>query len=145
MFADCRKLTSVPVFDTSNVINMNAMFDGCSSLTFVPAFNTSNVTNMAYMFEDCTSLKSIPEFDASNVTTMTEIFKGCTSLTSILMKGMKCSFDIQDTNFGADKFNLLDDEDKKIATDKGWILKRSNGVEEGGGEIPIIGGGEILL
>ncbi len=41
--------------DTSNVINMNGMFESCNSLTFVDVskFNTSNVIDMGCMFAKC--------------------------------------------------------------------------------------------
>jgi len=63
MFCDSSSLESVPLFDTSNVTNMNYMFCDCSSLKYVPAFNTSNVTTMKHMFANCTSLKDIDPYD----------------------------------------------------------------------------------
>ena len=47
--------------NTSNVTNMNNMFQFCNSLTSldVSNFNTSNVTNMDSMFNNCTSITSL--------------------------------------------------------------------------------------
>ena len=108
--------------------------------------STSNVTNMSYMFSNCSRLKSVPSFDASNVTSMSDMFYNCSSLEEIHMINIKASFDIRAstkftrealveilgnlTNVGSTRTltmgstNLakLTDEDKKIATDKGWTL-----------------------
>ena len=132
--------------DTSNVTNMSYMFDSCNSLTTIPLLDTSNVTNMSYMFDYCSSLTTIPQLDTSNVINMTYMFKNCSSLTTIHMTGMKVSFDISaSTKFtretlveilnnlatvsstrtltmGSTNLAKLTDEDKKIATDKGWTL-----------------------
>ena len=83
MFFNCDKITTVPLFDTSNVTIMNFMFSGCSSLTTVPLFYTSNVTNMYAMFQYCSSLTSVPLFDTSKVTDMSWMFYGCYKLTSV--------------------------------------------------------------
>jgi surface protein len=132
--------------DTSNVTNMSYMFNNCSSLTTIPQLDTSNVTDMYYMFHNCNSLTSIPLLDTSNVTNMNGIFSGCSSLKSILMTGMKVKFDIsastkferadlliilnnlatvtttQTLTMGATNLAKLTDEDKAIATNKGWTL-----------------------
>lgn len=77
------KLTSVPLFDTSNVTNMSYMFNYCKSLTTIPQFNTSKVTNMSYMFMGCEKLVSVPELDCSSVTNMNYMFGDCYKLQSI--------------------------------------------------------------
>ena len=78
-----KTLTSVPLFDTSNVTNMSYMFYSCSKLTSVPQFDTSKVKNMERMFHNCTKLTSVPLFDTSNVTNMSSVFIGCSSLTNV--------------------------------------------------------------
>ena len=133
--------------DTSNVTNMSAMFSSCSSLTSVPAFDTSKVTSMANMFYHCYSLTSVPSFDTLNVTSMSYMFNYCSSLTEIHMTGMKVSFDIsastkftesalveilnnlasvtstQTLTMGSTNLAKLTDDEKAIATGKGWTLK----------------------
>ena len=171
MFYNCSSLTTAPQLDTSNVTGMNSMFSGCSSLTTIPRLNTSKVAymnNMFYgcsslttipqldiihctlmnnMFYGCSSLTTIPQIDISIVTGMTNMFKGCSNLKSILMTGMKASFDISaSTQFeqsdlvtilnnlatvtstktltmGSTNLAKLTEEDKVIATAKGWTLK----------------------
>lgn len=73
-------------FNTSNVNNMNSMFQGFNAETIdVSGFNTSNVRNMAYMFDECKSSKTIDvsNFDTSNVTNFEYMFGGCISLVEL--------------------------------------------------------------
>lgn len=83
MFANCKNLTKVALFDTSRVTVTNAMFSGCTSLTDVPLFDLSSVTDMTGMFGSCHALTSVPWFNTSSVTSMANTFAGCTSLTSV--------------------------------------------------------------
>ena len=83
MFGGCSSLTTVPLFDTSNVTNMQQMFSNCSSLTTVPLYDTSNVTNMQQMFDGCSSLTTVPLFNTSNVTNIGRMFYNCSSLTTV--------------------------------------------------------------
>lgn len=73
--------------DTSNVTDMNYMFNACYALTDldISCFDTSNVTNMNYMFSYCSSLITLDlsNFDTSKVTTMNSMFTSCKSLTSL--------------------------------------------------------------
>lgn len=77
------QLVYCPNVDTSNVTDMEGMFQGCESLSFIPPLNSSNVTNMNTMFYDCYSLSEIPNLDTSNVTTMQSMFIRCHKLTTI--------------------------------------------------------------
>ena len=149
MFQSCSKLTTIPQLDTSNVTDMTNMFGSCSKLTTIPQLDTSNVTNMNRMFFNCASLTSVPQLDTSNVTDMNRMFSNCSRLEEIHMINMKVSFDIQySTKFtrealveiinncydvttlnktakltmGSTNLAKLTDEDKLIATNKGWTL-----------------------
>ena len=99
------------------------------------------------MFAGCSKLTTIPPLDASKATSMFSMFASCTSLTSIGIQGFTCSVDIKDTalghdalvallnqagtaysssqwiTMGPDKLALLSDEEKAIATNKGWKLQ----------------------
>lgn len=55
MFFNC-DLISVPLFNTSHVTDMNAMFDSCTQLKHVPMFNISDKTNISWLFSDCDEL-----------------------------------------------------------------------------------------
>lgn len=146
MFYNCNALKTIPPLDTSNVTNMQNMFYNCSSLTSIPQLDTNNVTNMNQMFVSCSKLTIIPQFNTSKVTSMTNMFYDCSSLESILMYGMSVNFNISpSTKFTRDSLvtilnnlatvtstkkltmgstNLakLTEEDKAIATNKGWTL-----------------------
>lgn len=56
MFADCKKLIKVPMFNTRKVTEMIGMFAGCENLEEVPLFNINNCNNMNQMFYNCGKL-----------------------------------------------------------------------------------------
>ena len=149
MFVNCIKLTTIPLLDTSTVYNMGYMFSGCAALTSIPLLDTSNVTGMRNMFSNCTSLTTVPALNADKVTMtnyLQNIFSGCTNLKSILMTNIGVNLNISaSTQFersdllvilnnlktvtssktltmGATNLAKLTEEDKAIATNKGWTL-----------------------
>lgn len=83
LFRACRCLRAVPLFDTSQIGDMSAMFYGCYNLISVPQFDTSGVTDMGGMFYNCYSLTTIPLLDTSKVTDMSYMFYGCSSLLTL--------------------------------------------------------------
>ena len=123
------------------------MFTNCSSLTTIPQLDTSKVTSMGSMFTNCSSLTTIPALDTSNVTDMGNMFYNCYSLTEIHMTGMRANFSISSSTqftesalveilnnlatvtstrtltMGSTNLAKLTDEEKAIATNKGWTLK----------------------
>jgi surface protein len=69
--------------NSTNVTDMSEMFAySNSNLTSVALFDTSNVSSMSWMFNSCSSLTSIPLFDTSKVTQMDFAFNGCTNVQS---------------------------------------------------------------
>ena len=82
-------------FDTSQVTNMNNMFDGMTNLTTLNLsnFNTSKVTNMRFMFFHVSNLTSLnlSNFDTSKVTNMSNMFSGLSSLTSLNLSNFNTS------------------------------------------------------
>lgn len=148
MFQTCTNLITVPLFNTSNVTNMSDMFFNCYLLQTVPQFDTSKVTDMGQMFINCRKLTVIPKFDILNVTRTSNMFNGCSSLEEIHMININTDLDISaSTKFtrdalleiignlkaqtsgtktltmGSTNLAKLTDEDKAIATNKGWTLK----------------------
>lgn len=145
-FSDCYKLTSIPQLNTSKVTRMWATFADCSQLTNIPELDTSNVTTMQYFVRHCSKLASIPRLNVSKVTTFSQAFESLSKVTSIGMYGFTCSINISDTALehdalvaflnqagtardssqriyiGSTKLALLSDEEKAIATNKGWTL-----------------------
>lgn len=147
MFSSCSKLTTIPKLDTSNVTSMTYMFSDCQNITTVPQFDTSNVTKMNSMFSGCSKLTTVPLFDTSKVTNMIYMFDYCNNLKTIHMININANLDINySTKFtrealleiignlkaqtsgtktlkmGATNLAKLTDEDKAIATNKGWTL-----------------------
>ena len=146
MFYNCINLKTIPLLNTSKVTDMYAAFNNCKSLTSIPLLDTSNVSSMYNAFSLCKSLTVIPAIDVNKVTNTYSMFSYCSNLKSILMTGMKVSFNISaSTKFertdlvtilnnlatitstetltmGATNLAKLTDEDKAIATNKGWTL-----------------------
>lgn len=147
MFYSCEKLTSVPLIDTSKVMETQRMFQYCSSLITVPKFDTSNVENVARMFMGCSSLITVPQFDFSKVIYASDMLYDCSSLESIHIININVSIYISSSTkftrealleiignlkaqtsgtktltMGSTNLAKLTDEDKAIATNKGWTL-----------------------
>ena len=132
--------------DTENAKGMTNMFNSCGKLTSIPLLNTSKVNDMYGTFFRCNELTSIPALDVSNVNNFDNAFYGCSNLESIEMTGMKVSFDIhwstkltrealvvilnnlatvstsKKLTMGAENLAKVTEEDKLIATNKGWTL-----------------------
>ena len=106
MFGDCKRLTDLDLsgFDTSSVTDMGAMFVNCTSLTSLDlaSFDTSNVIDMDAMFGGCRRLTDLDlsGFDTSNVTNMAGMFGDCEDLTSLDLSGF-------DTSNVADMSNMF--------------------------------------
>lgn len=65
---------NIPLFDTSNVTNMQAMFMSCFlTRNKVPEYDTSNVINMNVMFDRAKDISYI-NFNCKNVTNMSYMF-----------------------------------------------------------------------
>ena len=148
MFYYCTSLTSVPEMDTSKVTSMQSMFYYCESLISIPEMNTSEVTNMETMFLRCKLLTTIPPINTSRVTRIEFMFSGCNSLTDLGgFTGLKVNLDLSPCSklshesllnvinnaadvtaspatltLGSTNLAKLSDEEKGIATNKGWTL-----------------------
>ena len=126
------------------------MFQGCTNITSVPLFDTSNATDMSNLFQNCEKLTEIPALDASKCTIaghLDYMFSGCKSLKKVHMTGIKLSLDISSSTkfektdlleiinnlepvsytrklkMGPTNLAKLTDEEKAIATNKGWTLE----------------------
>lgn len=86
-FMGLTTITHLEYLNTSQVTNMQCMFQNCESLEALDlsTFNTENVTNMYGMFQSCTSLKSLnlSSFNTSKVKQMRYMFENCESLTAL--------------------------------------------------------------
>ena len=133
--------------DFDGVTNMISMFSDCYNLTTIPQIDTSSVTDMSYMFYTCSKLTTIPLIDTSSVTNMTNIFRSCSSLADLGgLMGLKCDIDLSSCplthdslmnvinkaadvtaspktlTLGSTNLAKLSDEEKAVATAKGWTL-----------------------
>ena len=91
-FKGCTNLRTAVLnkLDTSQVTNMDLMFNGCHSLETLngPAgWNTENVDTMYGMFAECKALKKldISKWSAPNVTTVQAMFFECENLTELAL------------------------------------------------------------
>ena len=153
MFTSCKSLTAIPQLDTSKVTDMGYMFSSCESLTTIPQLDTGKVTNMSNMFYDCLSLTSIPKLDATSLTNtnlmfgyyfyglekltdfggLTNLkvdldFTPCPALTkesllNVFNEAADVTASPKTLTLGETNLAKLTDEEKAIATNKGWILK----------------------
>jgi len=77
-------LVEFPNLDTSEVTNMNLMFNSCSNLVITPNMNdTSNVTDMTYTFQSNTALVTARQMNTSSVQNFNNMFSGCTNLVNV--------------------------------------------------------------
>lgn len=89
MFNGCRSLTALNLktFNTEKVTGMASMFTSCQKLTTLDlsSFNTEAVTTMQAMFQSCSSLETvnISSFSTPLVTDMSYMFASCNALKSI--------------------------------------------------------------
>ena len=124
-FSYCSKITSIPQIDTSKVIDMEHAFSNCANLTSIPQIDTSKVIDMLYIFANDTNLthirfnpnaNNIVDFDISYCKKMTreDIIGMFESLPTI---SKKVTITLNTT-----QLEKLTDEDKLIATNKGYTL-----------------------
>lgn len=97
MFRDTSSLNTLNFgndFDTSNVENMQAMFEGCAlSQLDVSSFDTKNVTTMRGMFARQPNISELDlsTFDTGSLETIIDMFNGSTNLTSLDLSGWDLS------------------------------------------------------
>jgi surface protein len=141
MFAYCSNLTSLDLsnWDTSNVTDMNSMFNSCSKLTSLSSiradslsiasyqspFGSSNLTNLVD-FGGFINLKSswdgiycLDRLTALSHQSLVNILNGLYDFTG---NGETPTSSQGKIKFGSTHLANLSDEEKAIATNKGWVL-----------------------
>ena len=142
---------TLPAGFGQNATTLENCFSVCSSLTSLtlPDGFGQNATNISYCFYGCTSLTSLtlPDGFGQNATRLINCFNVCSSLTNIAGNpNFKVSLDLSDCTqlthdslmvvinglqtvttsqvltLGATNLAKLTDEEKKVATDKGWTV-----------------------
>ena len=102
---------------------MASMFSNCSKITVVPQFDTSKVTNMNYMFSNCNNLEAIHMININaklNISASTKFTRE--AMLEIIGNLKAQTSGTKTLTMGSTNLAKLTDEDKKIATDKGWTL-----------------------
>ena len=143
---NCVYLTSVPHFNTENVTDFQDTWYNCSSLLTIPPLNFKSATNISQCFSDCLSLTSLPYMNLKSVTDTTNAWSGCDNLTTLGGFGaISADFDLSTSpnltvesimnvinqaatvtgktmTFGESNLAKLTNEQKSVATRKGWTL-----------------------
>ena len=103
MFQLCKELEYLDLsnFDTSNVNDMEGMFNKCNKLKEIKGinqFNTVKVKNMRVMFHNCYELKylDLSNFDTSKVTNMIGMFDSCNKLKYLNLLNFVINCDTED-------------------------------------------------
>ena len=142
----CQYLTNVPHFNTENVTDFTSTWYGCRSLLTIPPLNFKSATSMTNCFNGCHSLTSLPYMNLASVTDATNAWYGCDNLTTLGGFGaIKVNIDLSASTlltvesimnvinqaatvtgktmtFGSENLAKLTDEQKAVATNKGWTL-----------------------
>ena len=132
LFSGCSSLTAIPQMDTRNVTRTGYMFNDCSSLTSIPLLDYSSVTEIGYMFGFgyLNKLTDLGGFKDLKVNTSSYFLDRVPNATvESLMNVINNLYDLtanglsgKTINFGTTNLNKLTDEQKAVATAKGWTL-----------------------
>ncbi len=146
MFQGCSALQLLPPYDTAAVTTMAGAFSGCRALQTIPALNTAALSSMQECFSGCHALLQLPPLNVAAVQSFENAFSSCGVLTAAPLQGSVrslsfwgCALDRsallqvfsglaevsegQSLDIGSNP-GLLDltDDDRQIATAKGWTL-----------------------
>ena len=133
MFYGCSNLLSIPQLNTSNVTNISYMFQGCVYLRSIPLLDCSKVTraydilNPSY-YGDQVHLTYMGGF--KNLKVDLDIRKAPNLTIQSLMNVINNLYDFRANGesttrtlqLGTTNLNKLTDEQKAVATNKGWSL-----------------------
>ena len=133
MFQDCASLTTIPQFDSSKVSDMGFMFYGCDALRSIPLLDCSNVKSTGSMFNsdfmsDHEYLTDLGGF--KNLKVGLRLNKSPNLTVQSLMNVINNLYDFvgngetttETLTLGTTNLNKLTDEQKAVATNKGWQL-----------------------
>ena len=128
-FHTCGRVKRVPLFDTSSVTTAYAMFVNCFYLEAIPAYDFSKVTNLGLCFTSLHNLKEIHCFGMSASFDLSSCFSNVSTSVAhdAILEVFNNLGEVDKTagitlTLGSGKLALMSDEEKKIATDKGWTL-----------------------
>ena len=143
---NCQYLTSVPHFNTENVTDFTNTWANCGCLLTIPPLNFKSAINISDCFSNCYSLTTLPYMNLASVTNATNAWYNCQALTTLGGFGaISADIDLSASTLltveslmnvinqaatvtgktmtlGSDNLNKLTDEQKAVATNKGWTL-----------------------
>ena len=132
LFYNCSKLATVPKLDTSKVTSLSGMFGGCTSLTSIPLLDCSSVTNTNAPFgsSELRQLTDLGGFKDLKVSWSSNFLDRVPNATvESLMNVINNLYDLaanglpgKTLKFGTTNLAKLTDEQKAVATNKGWTL-----------------------
>ena len=138
MFRDCKSLTSVSLLNTGKVTNMSYLFYGGTGLVTIPELDCSSVTNMSWMLHPNSTTSSLTNLGGfknlgakSSLTNTSNYFLDShpnvthDSLMNVingLYDRKTAGYSVITLKFGSTNLAKLTDEEKAIATNKGWTL-----------------------
>ena len=133
MFNSCSNLITIPQLDTSKVTNMGGMFSSCTKLKSIPLLDCSKVEVTGSMFNpsyygDQIYLTDLGGF--KNLKVDLDIRKAPNLTVQSLMNVINNLYDFRANGstttrtlkLGTTNLNKLTDEQKAVATNKGWSL-----------------------
>ena len=133
MFYYCSKLITIPQLDTSNVTDISYIFQGCSKLVSIPLLDCSKVTSASSIlnpsyYGDQVNLTYMGGF--KNLKVNLNIQKAPNLTVQSLMNVINNLYDFRANGetttktltLGTTNLNKLTDEQKAVATNKGWSL-----------------------
>ena len=142
----CTKLTEFPALNLSSGSNFYYAWFNCTSLTEFPQVDLSNGKDFTNAWYGCSALTSIGQLDLSSGTNFYSTWSNCKALTNLGGFGaIKADIDLSASTkltvesmmniinqaatvtgktmkFGSTNLNKLTDEQKAVATNKGWTL-----------------------
>lgn len=146
IMCDCSSLESIGDFNCPNLTNIFGFAWGNPKLKKAPHFLNSNKLQDIHMaYKDCTSLEEIPGFDCTNVNYTYSFVYNCPALTTVgALQNLKVDIDFSSSplltvesimniinglatasatlTLGSTNLAKLTDEQKAVATGKGWTL-----------------------
>ena len=98
------------------------MFESCNNLISIPALDASKANNLEYMFNACNKVISIGVYGFRYSVDITYTALGHDAIVAFLNQAGTAYNSSKKITMGSDKLALLSDEEKAIATNKGWTL-----------------------
>ena len=144
VFQNCSKLRTMPPINTSNCTSFSSTFSNCSELVKIPLLDCSKVNTGSgsgnidlfgsYSMQKLTDLGGFKDLGGfANFRKPSYFLKNCPNLTkesvlnvlNNLYDRAAAGYSVVTLPFNSASLALLSDEEKAIATNKGWTLATS--------------------